>query len=258
VSVLAQHLAAVLVHHVRREGGGRLSLFESDIPELLSGRYDIESPHGLVGDALAVLTEIRGCRNLPSPLTGTFCRLDADDASYYFGSWPSFSNEWGDDEEADHAYGRRRQEINKKYPILETYFESEDPWIQRIITTLSEMDLAANYYQGDALLTEAIAPASDRIVSLDDNQRAELVIPLEQIAAEIRTSNSTRNELGDDADRISAEVDAGIGLAKAGKVRLSAIIAILIKPLKFIAERFSGAAIGTLAAELIKALLKLL
>ncbi|MGA9582062.1 MAG: hypothetical protein WBR13_08855 [Allosphingosinicella sp.] len=258
MSVLAQHVAAVLLHHVRTQGGAKLSLFESDIRVLLSGGYDIACPPGLISDALAVLIDIGGCRNLPSPLTGTFCRLDWNGANYYYGNWPSFSNEWGDDDEADHAYSVRRQEIQKKYPVLETYFELENAWIERILSTLSEMDLAFHYYEQDALLAEAAIPASDRIVALDDNQRAELIHPLEQISKEIQTSNSTRNELGEEADRISAEIDAGIDLAKAGRVRLSAIIAVLIKPLKFIAERFSGAAIGTLATELIKALLKLL
>lgn len=81
-------------------------------------------------------------------------------------------------------------------------------------------------------------PASDRIVALDDNQRRALIKPLEEISKEIKTSNSTRDALGEEADRVSAEVDAGITLAKSGRFRLSAIIVVLMKPLKFIADKF--------------------
>jgi hypothetical protein len=101
-------------------------------------------------------------------------------------------------------------------------------------------------------------PASDRVVSLDDNARVTLLTPLEQISKELTTSNSIREELGGDAERITAEISAGETLIRADKIRLSALVAVLLKPLRYLSEKFAGAAIGTLAAELIKALLKLL
>jgi hypothetical protein len=165
--------------------------------------------------------------------------------------------EWGQDDEAEAAYARERKEKHEKYPILNTYFQADDQWIDRIVERLSEMDIAALYYGDEAVLRGDPVPASDRVVTLDDNQRQSLIEPLKELSQELRESNSTRVALGEDADRVSAEVEAGLALAGTDRIRLSAIISVLLKPLRYIAEKFSGAAIGTLATELIKALLKL-
>ena len=104
---------------------------------------------------------------------------------------------------------------------------------------------------------EAI-PASDRIVTIDHNQRTQFDSQIEEIATSIEKSNSIRDELGDDADRIVAELTAGRALLKVDTARISALIAVLLKPLRYLSDKFADGAIGALAAALVIELLKLI
>jgi hypothetical protein len=110
----------------------------------------------------------------------------------------------------------------------------------------------------DIASIETGIPASDRIVSIGDNQRAKFVEQLNEVTKAIVQSNSVRDELGDDADRIVAEINAGKQLLSVAKARISALVAVLLKPLRYLAERFTDGAIGALATALVVELLKLI
>jgi len=102
-------------------------------------------------------------------------------------------------------------------------------------------------------------PAADRIVQLNDNQYKQLNETLAEIVLILENgSNEIGSELGDSRVRIKSEVEAGSTLIEARSVRLSALFAVLMKPLKFISEKFAGAAIGELAKKLISEILKLI
>jgi len=258
VTLLAQHIAAVLIDHVRRDNQGKLSVFAGEIPSLLFSRYEIECPHELAEEALAVLTEIGGCRNLASPLTGTFCRLDSAGAEYYFGNWPSFSNEWGPDEEADEVYARKRELIRSKYPIIETYFEADHTWIERIIETLTKLHLADQHYAPGVIENSAI-PASDRVVSLDDNQPevAEIRAELEVFERELRESNEAGEFLGEEREVALAEVSTLRSILSRARVRAASTLAYAHRTLGWIAEKTATAAIGEGAKRLLNLIIGL-
>ncbi|AMO71553.1 hypothetical protein [Sphingorhabdus sp. M41] len=102
-------------------------------------------------------------------------------------------------------------------------------------------------------------PAADRIVQLNDNQFNDLHEKLSEIISTLDNgSNAIGAELGDSRVRLKSEIEAGSTLINAKSVRLSALFAVLIKPLKFLSEKFSGAAIGELAKKLVSEILKLI
>ena len=102
-------------------------------------------------------------------------------------------------------------------------------------------------------------PAADRIVQLNDNQFNDLHEKLSEIISTLDNgSNAIGAELGDSRIRLKSEIEAGSTLINAKSVRLSALFAVLIKPLKFLSEKFAGAAIGELAKKLVSEILKLI
>lgn len=105
---------------------------------------------------------------------------------------------------------------------------------------------------------ETGVPASDRIVTIGDNQRHELASKIDEISSNLAKSNAVKNELGEEADRIVAELKAGRELLAVGSARISALVAVLLKPLRYLAEKFSDGAIGALAGALVVELLKLI
>jgi hypothetical protein len=101
-------------------------------------------------------------------------------------------------------------------------------------------------------------PASDRVVAIDDNQRSDIDEAIGKIAAEIQTSNEIGAALGDGRPRIEAELDAGRRLILPKFVRIEAIVAVLATPLRYLMEKFSGAAVGELAKKLLDLLWKMI
>ncbi|WP_150125740.1 hypothetical protein [Sphingobium sp. RAC03] len=102
-------------------------------------------------------------------------------------------------------------------------------------------------------------PASDRIVNFSDNQSIDMQEGLAQVVNELRSgSNEIGNAIGDDAPLIAVELEAAAVLVRSKSARLAAVMVLLIKPLKFIADKFAGAALGELAKRLIAELLKLM
>ncbi len=99
-------------------------------------------------------------------------------------------------------------------------------------------------------------PASDRVVTLTDNQRNEISGDISELSAEISRSNEAGLLLGDQKDRVQAELSAASSLFQASKVRLGALLAVLATPLRFLAEKFSGSAIGELAKKLLEEIWK--
>ncbi|WP_141245450.1 hypothetical protein [Mesorhizobium sp. WSM3864] len=109
----------------------------------------------------------------------------------------------------------------------------------------------------DKPLDPGLAPASDRIVRIDHNrpEYVETVAAIEDAENAAVASNEIDPE---ERDRIKFELNAGIILLKAQSVRQSAIEAVLVRALKWLAENFAGAALGVVADQALQAVLKLL
>jgi|GEM_PF-1571824 hypothetical protein len=101
-------------------------------------------------------------------------------------------------------------------------------------------------------------PASDRIVTLTHNQKSEISLALEEISEQLATSNEIGESLGETKELIVSEVSAAKTLVSTGKFRLNTLFNLLSKPLSFLSEKFTGAAVGELAKRLLTELWKLL
>ena len=101
-------------------------------------------------------------------------------------------------------------------------------------------------------------PASDRLVTPSDNQMQAIQATVQEIITEVRFSNVAGDVLGNEKKRIEAELVAGSELVKTGTIRLGAVVTVLATPLRYLADKFSGAAIGELAKKLLDLLWKLI
>jgi hypothetical protein len=130
---------------------------------------------------------------------------------------------------------------------------------------LEESSIISRYAKlGDQWLSEqtlpvASIPASDRIVTRHDNQGilSELELGLDQIVAEIEKDNEVGAALGDERDLLIAEAEASKTLISRSAFRLARLVGLLVPALKYIADKFAGAAIGQAAKNLIELLMRL-
>ncbi len=104
-------------------------------------------------------------------------------------------------------------------------------------------------------------PASDRIVTLDDNSQEykETLNALRAVSAEAATSNELSELFADPEDRIviSSQVDSGIALIEAKKVIPDVVRRLLEPSLKFLKEKTPDATMGALASRALEWLAKL-
>jgi hypothetical protein len=102
-------------------------------------------------------------------------------------------------------------------------------------------------------------PASDRIVSRSDNQVAlnEVNGWLDNIIEILKTDNVIGDVLGVDRDLILSEANASKEMLKSSRFRLARLVQLLLPALKFLSEKFSGAAIGEAAKHLISLIVAL-
>jgi hypothetical protein len=145
-----------------------------------------------------------------------------------------------------------------KHQVFADFHEFGESWLLAALEGLKrqndEDQDGKETFIGTEFDLSQFADASDRLVTFSDNQRVEISNKIDAIVNEINESNAVSVELGDDKERISSEVSSGKSLLGASKVRLKALVEILLKPLKFLVEKFSGEAVGELAKQLIHAL----
>jgi hypothetical protein len=247
---LPEHIAAVLIHAAASSSGKRLSFFEADLNEKLSQLYSIEAPGALIKDALAVLKEIGGAKDLTSPLTGTYWTITANSAEYYFGSFPSFTDYRGDDDiAAQEDYEDRRHVIAQKYPVIDTYFQADEMWIGKVVEILSDLDITQQYYL-DGHVPEPLATAdlinTETVEAIDEVRDG-----LEALQRELETNNEAGAIFGEEKTAAIAEVSALRVVVQSDQIRASTVIAHARRALTWIAEKASGAAVGDLAKRML-------
>lgn len=103
-----------------------------------------------------------------------------------------------------------------------------------------------------------VVPASDRVVPIDHNS-AEYR-NAEGTLAKLEEALEQTNDYPDTEDKSQrvAEVSAARRLLRAARVRVEAIVAVILPPLKWLANHFAGGAIGFFASDAIAAIGKLL
>jgi hypothetical protein len=103
---------------------------------------------------------------------------------------------------------------------------------------------------------ERLMKAAEQTVELDhgapEYQRATSA--LGAVTEAVRQSNDYASSEPEDREQRLAELEAGNRLLKAGRVRLAALVAVLLPALMYLANKFVDAAIGEAAAEAVAAL----
>ena len=97
------------------------------------------------------------------------------------------------------------------------------------------------------------APSADVILSRFDNPtvHAELNRRILEFKQELDQSNSASEILGGDCDIISSEVEIATQIADKDRIRVSRLQSFILPTLRYIADKFSGQAIGEAAKQLI-------
>lgn len=138
------------------------------------------------------------------------------------------------------------------YKLIEDALIDKDSFVHQYAT------LGDSWLQKQRLVPSGV-PASNRVVSKSDNRDAfdAISADLETIEAEIASDNQVGAQLGDDRELIIGEISAAKELVKQPRFHLSRIAELILPALKYLSEKFSGAAIGETAKHLIKLLLEL-
>ncbi|WP_295639590.1 hypothetical protein [Novosphingobium sp.] len=127
---------------------------------------------------------------------------------------------------------------------------------------IAEYEAAAHDGGPDGALSETVyeerqldIPASDRIVSIDDNQRDEIDEAAEGVRQELCKVNAFD---GDAAlhERFLAQLAAGRELIRSHSVRIYLIYETLIKMLVQISEKYKDTALGVVAKKLLELLVE--
>lgn len=226
-------VAAVLFDFYAKEVPNFRGVQKPDqIPLMLMAVYGAKPPQPLVDEAIESLIASKAIVVISDPFTSDYYAFDERACNRLFMTRA--------DSKDDNPYSKAKQ------------FGAN--WLSEALENVSKR--AAN----DTTKVLASIPASDRVVGLDHNRADYRTIQksLADVVDTINTSNEVSAALGDDKDRITSELKAGQELVRADKVRVSALLYVLIKPLKYIADKFSGAALGEAAKQLVILIVKLL
>ncbi len=111
----------------------------------------------------------------------------------------------------------------------------------------------------DRTLSNAVIPASDRVVSRKDNQAGIEAIStaMDEIVEALDRDNQIGAELGDDRQLLLHELAASKELIGGDRFYLRRLFNLISPALKFLSEKFSGAAIGEAAKHLFNLILAL-
>lgn len=114
--------------------------------------------------------------------------------------------------------------------------------------------------QATDTVSNIVIPASDRIVTLDDNSKEFKTVQadLSSLITGVKASNSFGDEDPEEKDAVLADMAAGQELLNAGHFWVKSLWETLIKALKLLIKKFGDAGIGQTASKLLEELTKLL
>jgi hypothetical protein len=250
MSLLADHIAALIIEIANTEQNRRFSFFMTDLPSLLKERYLIAVPESLAEVACDRLEKLGGCEKLYSPLTGDMYQIDASAALYFFGS------DAGPSQDTSTEYDRRHDRINDEFKIIKTYYSGGLDWVERVVKSL----VARNLFEDESSIsddpTSEFAPASDRIVMIDHNSREieDVRNKLDDLSELIRHDNSNLIANSEDKRRFIEQFAAARDLLKLPRVSTKAIGGLVLTALTYLTVKFADQAIGQIAEILINLL----
>jgi hypothetical protein len=98
--------------------------------------------------------------------------------------------------------------------------------------------------------------AMDKVVDLSAETVDRLVSLLEKFLDEVRKSNELGAAFGERKIVVENEINAAKSLVEGRTFRSTALVTLAWKPLKYVAEKFSGSAVGEIAKNLINEIWK--
>lgn len=140
------------------------------------------------------------------------------------------------------GYRHVEEQLAQPNSFIRRYAEAGDEWL------------------GTQTLGLAGVPASDRIVLRSDNQDAieKIDQALDDISGELAKNNEVGAQLGDEKDVLQAEIEASKTLTNGKSFRIGRLISLLAPALKYLSDKFGGAAIGDAAKRLLQLLFDLI
>jgi hypothetical protein len=251
MTVLADHVAAIIVHRASMESTRRWGIFQGDIAEHFLERYEIKVPNQLIEEACNRIKELGGCTVLPSPLAGDMYVINADRALSYFE--PSS----GPTEHTSREYDDKWASANEDNPAMRAYYHGRDVWIRKTVEALAKRDL----FDDESNIENGVdrVPASDRVVALDHNsaEMTELVDKLDQLEEAVRADNSEKISQPREKRRFIEQLGAAKRLLKLETLSTQALSALVLPVLTYLSIKFADETIGALAAELLRLLASL-
>ncbi len=200
-------------------------------------------------EALRILEPFAASDSDFSPLTGGFWTVSYDNFRYYF-------IETKPEDEDDLLGYSELSEQTKHYPILQAYARRGQAYVEDAAAYLRSLSNEQWNTLRAADGTETVGvPASDRLVTLSDNQSRDI----DHAATELITAVERENSIsGDGALRlvVIGQLKAGRELVRAQVFKAYLLHQTLVTTLGTLIERYKGQAIAETAKKLLSLLIE--
>jgi hypothetical protein len=273
---IADYVALVLIANFRREDPfadedfnsfytSRAEDFSGDFKELKAytvKRCGFSFRDDLLREAVRSLSDCNLVRVTDDPYSGTFYKIRAS-------GFPSFVerarneissvlNDGGND---DAILSMRSDYPNAwalmSHQVIEDYSELGDSWFSRAIEGLAKQAEAGELpAEAGAPIspTDPIVPAADRVVTLQDNQQAEIEVASTEIIEALERENSIDGDLSL-RDRFIGQLKAGRELVRAKTLSAYLLYQTVFEVLSALITRYKGHAIEAVAKRLLDLLI---
>ena len=248
MSVVGDHVAALIIH-LARQRGGTLGVFEDDLPSELEKIYQIRISDPIIHEALQSLAKSTVVKRLDSDLAGNLLQLSADRAMTYFGPGAQEPGQ-GTSVQYDNAYDAAHLSL----PMMNAYAFGGQDWVNRVVAKLQsgQFDSVAPVADGVEI---GVVPASDRIVRLNDNQIDALSNAIDDVATGVGKENAIDGD-PNIRERFLGELAAGRELVRAKSVRAYLLYETLVKLLSSLIDRYKDQALAEAAKKLLELLIE--
>lgn len=256
---LGAYCGVILIYYARADEGGSLVVPRERVDKILSLAIGQPLSPEVANFAIRMLNQCNISYVEDDPVTGTYVGISArsfdafvegvvQDQKRYNGIIESALDPNDGINDAESLSYNYLDKYNK-YPALRRYVQFGDEWIKELLQKLK-----SGYAEG------GIVPASDRLVSVNDNDPK--VAEIRDAARELRTALEISNDLGRmNAEQVQVAVDEVRKIEvtfQSKTIRASAAYRMASDSLSWIAREAGGAVVGTAALALLALIAKFL
>lgn len=232
-----------------------------EIKEIVEKKLGFSISQDLLNSAIRTLAECNLVRVTDDQYSGTFIKIYGDRFGEFVDQASKESSaalDSGAFMEPDVMRADYRSAYAmEKHGLFEDYQELGDDWAKRAIQGLRDHVEREGSPENlkPASPSEADVPASDRIVTLEHNQQAEIEEPLENIVELVEVENSIDGQDGL-RELVLGQLRAGRELIRAGVFSVHSLQMTLVVGLRMLVDKYGDTAIAIAAAKLLDLLLK--